>query len=115
MNYFFLGISFIFLHELDAIRCKEWRIFPFTSFLNDEMGYKVFVFLHLPLFYWIFFQIAYNQPFSNFRHGFDIFLVIHLGLHILFLKHPKNEFKDWVSWSIIVLVAVFGGLDYFLT
>ncbi|MEO1438468.1 MAG: DUF6713 family protein [Bacteroidota bacterium] len=109
LDFHILGLSFILLHELDAIRCKEWRIFPGLSALDDRMGFIVFTFLHVPLFYWVLAALQVNN--TAFRAGFDYFLIIHLGLHILFLWHPKNEFKDWVSWSIIVGAALFGGLD----
>ena len=107
MILYYLALSFILMHEMDAIRCKEWRIFPLISMLEDKLGYIVFVFLHIPLFYWVLSQS--NNP--SFRWGFDIFLMVHVGLHILFLKHKKNEFIDWISWSIIIGAGVFGGLD----
>lgn len=34
--FFFLGLGFILTHEMDAIRCKEWLMFPLTFFLKDE-------------------------------------------------------------------------------
>lgn len=46
MNYiFYTGLSFILLHELDAVRCKEWNIFPGLSLLNEKPGKIVFVVL----------------------------------------------------------------------
>lgn len=107
--YFYLGISFILMHEMDAIRCKEWRIFPGLSLLDDKMGQTIFIFAHVPLFFIIFYFLE-NMAFQK---GLDIFLIIHCFLHILFLKHQKNEFKDWISWSIIILASIFGGLDLF--
>jgi hypothetical protein len=104
---FFLGISFILIHEMDAIRCHEWRIFPGLSFLNDRLGFIIFMFAHVPLFTWI--LISITNP--SFRNGFNVFLVIHLGLHILFLKHPRNEFKDWLSWAMIIGAAACGVID----
>ncbi|WP_394341844.1 DUF6713 family protein [Sphingobacterium corticibacter] len=26
--FFYLGLSLLIMHEMDAIRCREWRIFP---------------------------------------------------------------------------------------
>lgn len=109
INFFLLGVAFILMHEMDAIRCKEWRIIPGLSFLNDRLGLILFVFLHIPLFYWIFLEIQLNN--DNFRLGFDYFLIVHLILHLLFLMHNKNEFKDWISWTIITGAALFGFLD----
>jgi hypothetical protein len=111
---FYIGLSFILLHEMDAMRCREWRIFPGLSLLNDKFGQIIFVFAHLPLFYFIFYQLTSGSQTDNFIRGFDVFLVIHVGLHLLFLKHKNNEFKDWISWSIIIGAGFFGLADYLI-
>ncbi|MDW3193786.1 MAG: DUF6713 family protein [Cytophagales bacterium] len=108
MDFFTLGLSFILLHELDAIRCHEWRMFPLTSFLPERTGMIVFLYLHIPLFYWILLPSTLNDP--TFKYGFSIFLIVHCFLHIGFLWHKKNEFKDWISWSLIILAALCGML-----
>ena len=108
--FFYLAISFILMHEMDAIRCKEWRIFPLLSMLNDDLGFKVFMLAHIPLFTFVF--MGLNQANNTqFIKGLNIFFIVHLGLHLLFLFHKKNEFKDWISWSIISGAALFGFLD----
>lgn len=50
-TFFYLGLSLLTMHEMDAIRCREWRIFPILSMLCDKAGYIVFVFAHIPLFF----------------------------------------------------------------
>jgi hypothetical protein len=107
---FYLGVSFILLHEMDAVRCHEWRIFPGLSLLSDRLAFILFMLAHVPLFAWIIASIG--NP--SFRSGFDIFLIIHLGLHLLFLGHPKNEFKDWISWVIISGAGVCGAIDFLI-
>ena len=97
------------MHEMDAIRCKEWRIFPGLTFFNDKFGFIVFMLLHAPLIYWVLIEFQLNS--EGFRKGFDYFLIIHLIFHLLFLMHKKNEFKDWISWTIITGAALFGLLD----
>lgn len=109
--FFYLGLSFLTLHEMDAIRCKEWRIFPGLSLLSDKIGQVLFVFAHLPLFYFIFWQLTYSQDIKAFMKGFNIFMIVHLLLHILFLKHKNNEFKDWISWSVIIGSSLCGIID----
>lgn len=113
IDFFLLGLTFILMHEMDAIKCKEWRIFPGLSFLSDKVGLIVFVFLHIPLVYWILLETQVNN--ENFRIGFDYFLIVHLILHLLFLLHTKNEFKDWISWTIIVGASLFGIIDIVIT
>lgn len=109
VNFYLLGLAFILMHEMDAIRCKEWRIFPGLAFLNDKAGFIAFIFLHIPLFYWILIETQINN--GQFRIGFDYFLIVHFILHLLFLMHKKNEFKDWISWTIISGAALCGLLD----
>ncbi len=48
--FFVVGLSVIFTHELDAIKRREWRMFPLTFWLPERPGYLVFTTLHIPLF-----------------------------------------------------------------
>lgn len=112
LDYFLLGTTFILMHEMDAVRCREWRIFPGLSLLDDKIGLIgliVFIFLHIPLFYWVLLEVRMNH--ESFRYGFDVFLIIHFFLHLLFLLHKKNEFRDWISWSIISGAGLCGFVD----
>lgn len=109
--FFYLGLSFITIHEMDAIRCREWRIFPGLSSLNEKLGYLIFVFVHIPLFFFIYWQLTFSQDIEEFITSFDVFMIIHVGLHILFLKHKNNEFKDWISWTIIIGAGLCGLID----
>ncbi len=111
---FYLGLSLLVMHEMDAIRCHEWRIFPGLSLLNDWWGYPIFLLAHIPLFSWIFMQLTHPTATASFRNGMDVFMIVHLGLHVLFLWHPKNEFKDAISWVIIAGAAVAGFTDLIL-
>jgi hypothetical protein len=110
--YFLSGLTLIMLHELDAMRCHEWRIFPGLSALPDKLSRNIFIVLHIPLFFWIFQELLEGD--MIFRKGFDVFLIIHLIAHLLFLMHSKNEFRDLLSWSIISGAAIFGALDLIL-
>ncbi|MGD1843005.1 MAG: DUF6713 family protein [Thermonemataceae bacterium] len=113
VDFYTLGLSLIFMHEMDAIRCYEWRILPITSFLEDKTGMIVFIFLHVPLFYLLLLP-SISQSVA-FKTGFSIFLIIHFFLHLLFLFHKKNAFRDWVSWSIITGAGICGALYLQLT
>jgi hypothetical protein len=109
--FFYFGLSFLTMHEMDAIRCREWRIFPGLSMLNDKLGHIVFMFVHIPLFFFIYWQLTHSHDVEAFIKAVDIFMVVHLGLHILFIKHKNNEFKDWISWTIIIGAGLCGPLD----
>ena len=106
--FFYLGLSFFTMHEMDAIRCKEWRIFPGLSSLNDKWGYLIFMFAHIPIFFFIYINLFNAESPNTFITGFNIFLVVHLLMHIFYLKHKKNEFKDWISWILIIGSGLFG-------
>lgn len=109
--FFYLGLSFILMHEMDAIRCKEWRIFPGLSLLPEKTAFPIFMFAHIPLFYLPFHFLYQASDPGPFMRGLDYFFIVHLGLHLLFLKHKNNEFTDWISWSIIVGAGMCGLLD----
>ena len=107
--FFFAGLVFIFTHELDAIKQREWRILPITFWLSDKQGYLVFTALHIPLFALIFLNLYSAEGLNRgLIRGLDIFFIVHVVLHLLFLIHPKNEFKSAFSWFLIVGAGLAG-------
>jgi hypothetical protein len=108
---FLTGISFLMVHEMDAIRCKEWRIYPGLSLLSNKAGQLIFVFAHIPLFFLVMYQIAYNTNNQAFIKGVNIFLMVHAVLHLFYIKHKNNEFKDGISWTLIITPGLFGLAD----
>jgi len=111
--FFFVALSLMLTHEMDAIKCREWRIFPLTSRLDDSRGYWVFTAVHVPLYLLLFWALFTPDGLNHaLMRGLDLFFVVHLGLHLLFLKHPKNEFKSAFSWILIVGAALAGALDF---
>lgn len=111
--FFYLGLSLILTHEMVAIRLKEWSIFPGLSSLDDNTGYLVYTLLHFPLFFFMFYGLCTNQIIVI--KGLDIFFIVHIGLHLVFLRHKKNQFKSLLSWTIISFVGLFGILDLVFT
>jgi hypothetical protein len=112
--FFYLALAFILTHEMDAIRCKEWLILPATSFLKDETGFVVFMVAHIPLYALMFWSLFGTGTNAGLMRGWDVFFIVHVGLHILFLKHPENRFTTGLSWFIIVGAGVCGVLDMIL-
>ncbi|MGL4608373.1 MAG: DUF6713 family protein [Trueperaceae bacterium] len=110
--FFVIALSFILMHEMDAVKQHEWRIFPLTFWLNDTTGYLAFTVLHLPLYILLFWNL-YTPNGLNVAliRGLDIFFIIHLLLHLLYLRHPKNEFNGWFSWMMIIGAGVAGFID----
>ena len=64
---FFINLSLLVIHEFDAIRRKEWRLFVFLKDLEDELAYQIFTLLHLPfllLIFWFLTQATAPSQFS---------------------------------------------------
>lgn len=99
---FFLGLSLLLTHELDAIRCSEWRVFPLTASMNDTRGYHVFTLLHIPLFALLFWALSdTGEARTRVIIGLDLFFIVHVALHIGFRKHPAYAFAGPFSWALI--------------
>jgi len=110
--FFYIGFTFILIHEMDAIRLQEWKMFPILSGLKEKTGYFIFTSLHLPLYGLLFWGLSGSQSLvSNLILGLDIFFIVHLTLHLLLIKHKNNKFRNFFSWGIIILTGLFGFLD----
>jgi hypothetical protein len=111
-NFFLVSLAFMLLHEMDAVRCHEWRILPLTSFLQERTGMLVFYWLHIPLFFFLLYFSAKSMAAGGdrFSIGFCIFANLHAFVHWAFERHPKCEFKNLLSRSIIWGSAVTGAL-----
>src|SRR5918997_1241338 len=48
--FFALGFALLLVHEMDAVRLGEWKIFPWLSGMGEEAGYRAFTALHVPLY-----------------------------------------------------------------
>ncbi|MEM6806304.1 MAG: DUF6713 family protein [Bacteroidota bacterium] len=112
--FFYLGFSFILMHEMDAIRCREWRIFPALSLLEEKLAFPIFMLAHIPLYFFPLYYLQILVDPSPLIHGLDYFFIIHFFLHLLFLKHKNNEFTDLISWIIIGGCGLCGALDLIL-
>ena len=109
---FWLGLSLLLCHELDAVMQHEWRVLPFTSWMPDGPGYVAFVLLHVPLFALPLWGAASLLPVTRWRTqiGVDAFLVIHSILHTAFSAHPDYTFDNLLSNGLIYGAAVLGAL-----
>lgn len=79
-------------HELDAIQQKEWRIFPGTNLLPDQLGFRVFTALHVPLFMllnWLFFFSAPRMSCTRQSSGLP-FLLSRTSAPIGFFSQPQR-------------------------
>ncbi|MBI6865295.1 MULTISPECIES: DUF6713 family protein [Lysinibacillus] len=97
---FLLNLSIFLLHEMDAIRRSEWGLFIVLKDMKDSKAYQVFIVIHLFL-YVIILSLLFS-PYQTITFWvLDIFFIIHTILHLLFERHPRNEFKNTFSRAII--------------
>ncbi|WP_018885519.1 DUF6713 family protein [Paenibacillus massiliensis] len=97
---FLLNLSLFLLHEMDAIRHAEWKMFVVLKEMEDSTAYKIFTAIHLPL-YLIILYFLFSPHQTIVFWVLDLFFMIHALLHLLFEKHPQNGMKNAYSRSII--------------
>ncbi|MCU0482264.1 MAG: hypothetical protein MUE54_13810 [Anaerolineae bacterium] len=107
---FYINIAWLIAHEMDAILCYEWRIFFFLKPFDDVTAYRIFTGLHIPLLA----LIIWFAPNKTFQIGFDLFLIIHVGLHWIFRNNPNYKFNTWFSNLLIVGAGVLGAIHLIL-
>jgi len=113
---FFFLLSLLVVHELDAIRRHEWRMFIILNKMDDEKAFQVFSILHVPLLMAIFWLITSPSAIVVFWSQVVVatFSIIHKFLHDSFQKHPNNEFCTTFSKRLINLMAVVGFVQLLL-
>jgi len=115
---FYAGFAFILTHEMDAIRNKEWRIFPLTFWMSDNIGYLIFTLGHVPLYIWIFYSLFSPDVSLEskliFKKGLDIFLIVHVFLHTALALFPENTFRTVTSWVLILGAGLCGAVHFFI-
>lgn len=112
---FYLGVGFLFTHELDAMRNSEWLVLPLVNWLPPKLAELTFVLVHIPLFAILVALIS--SPNDNVRTktkvGLSVFLIIHGILHAAFMGHDNYEFNSWLS-NVLIFGGSFCGLSYLL-
>ncbi len=113
---FYLGLSALLTHELDAIPNHEWRVLPFLKTLPDETAMFVFVAAHVPLFAIISALVASTNATIRSRswNALAGFLVIHGVAHAYYVGHAHYEFTSPLSSALIFGGAACGAVYLFL-
>ncbi len=110
--FFLAAITFLLIHEMDAVRRKEWLVFPGLSRLSDDTGYLVFTAAHIPLVFLVLSGLLSGvilQP--AIRVTLDVFCLAHVVLHVLCQRLPENGFRSRFSWLIILGTGLVGLID----
>jgi len=113
---FIFMISLLLLHEMDAIRTKEWKMFFILKDMPDEKAYKIFTLFHFPLYFSIFMVLVLggNSATNTLYLILDIFLIGHSIIHFCFRKNPNNRFSSLFSKAIIYSLAILAILHLLL-
>jgi len=109
---FLFNLALFLLHEMDAIRRSEWRLFIVLKDLEDSKAYQIFTIIHLFL-YVIILSLLFSQYQTITFWVLDIFFIIHAILHLLFERHPRNEFKNTFSRAIIYPMGMLAAIHLF--
>lgn len=109
---FIIMISLLLIHEMDAIRTKEWKMFILLKDMDDETAYKIFTLAHLPLYFVVIFVMVQGGVFANsiLYYVIDIFLLGHSIIHYVFKKNPNNGFTSLFSKLIIYSLGFFAAI-----
>jgi len=92
---YYLGLSLLFAHEMDAVMRMEWQLLFLLRDMSDESAYPLFVAFHVPAFF-LFFWLGHHHNIriqSRFREITAIFLVVHAGIHFYNAASPANQFE----------------------
>lgn len=112
---FAVNFSLLLLHEMDAVRNKEWKIFIILKDIKDEDAYIIFSLIHLPLYIWIIISVSQTLSTGCIFIWIltDIFMLFHGIIHFLFRKHASNNFKSLYSNALIYGMCILSAVHLF--
>jgi hypothetical protein len=102
--FFWINLSLFILHEMDAVKTREWKMMIFMNRLDDNTGHVVFTALHFILFLLIFYLMD-----VHFNFIFPLvsgLLILHQFAHIFFRKHSENRMNNIFSQVVIFLMFI---------
>jgi hypothetical protein len=108
-----LKIVLLIIHECDACREGEWRMMPFLGRFSDRTQYVIFLYFHIPLF---FFLLWYLYGVSNFQMyplwiSMNILVIVHYFMHLLARRSRTNVFHSVHSYVFIFGTAFCGACN----
>jgi hypothetical protein len=103
-------VSFLLVHELDAIRQREWQFFFAPLPVSDETVVRIFTAVHAPLFV----VVLGSLEFPTAQVVVDTFAIIHAGVHFGLRNHPLVAFGGLFSRFWIYGGALVGSLHLVL-
>jgi hypothetical protein len=112
----YLNVIFLLMHEFDAFRCNEWKMFRFLRRFKESIQYYIFLYIHIPLIILCIFYLwaTFNFNFFPIWLFMNIFSVLHLILHLIAIKWKSNVFENINSFIFIVGYGITGCINLFL-
>jgi len=111
-----INLAFFIFHEIEAIYRNEWKMLTILKNVSDPIKKRIYLYLHLPLpsilvgYVYSVFILCFYEFFIL----FNLFAVIHLFLHIYFLKKSVNVFSLKFSFIIMIGFALTGIVNLIL-
>lgn len=101
---------FMMMHEFDAIHNKEWRMMVPLRRLSEEVQYRIFLLIHIPLMlvYTLYIYGAMTSSFFGMWIVLNLVSVVHLPLHVKALNWKSNVFNSFLSFSFMIGAAIAG-------
>ncbi len=109
---FWLGLSILLAHELDAVRAREWRLLFVLRRMPEEIAREAFVLVHVPLvavLLWLFAHAAPAVRLTS-QAALDAFMIAHAAIHYRLAGHVLYDFASRASRSLIFGGALVGAL-----
>jgi len=109
---YYLAISVLVAHELDAMTHSEWRLLFGFRDLEDLVASKLFVAGHVPLlFVVLWFSHHVNPKIADWtKTGVSAFLVVHTLMHFALSGVPEYDFNGLLSRSLIFASGALAGV-----
>lgn len=102
---FIVNLSLLLVHEMDAVRNREWRMFAVLKNMADEKACRVFILAHIPLYIAVLLMLMSPAQQILF-YTLDIFLIFHTAIHFGFRQHKNNAFTSVFSKMLIYGMGV---------
>ena len=112
-NYVFILIIVLFtIHEMDAIKTKEWKMFIFLKDIAEHKAYNIFLLAHIPIYLFLYYVILNNWIMTYLV--IDVLFIIHTIIHFFFKKHKNNNFNTLLSKIIIYSLGTLSLIHLFI-
>lgn len=108
-----LSVTLILVHEYDAFRQGEWKMFGFLRRFPIRTQYLIFLYAHIPFTFFLLYYLWAVISFNNFLLWImlNIFLIFHFVIHLIALKWKSNVFHSIHSFIIIGGAAIMGFIN----